>query len=102
MFIDEVGASEQINNINRVSKSNNKSTDKVNSSKTDRLDLSKSSKFQSAMNEAIEKAPDIREDVVQEISSKIEENAYVIDNAQIADKIMEDTEHDGLRTELFG
>ncbi|HAR61952.1 MAG: hypothetical protein DKM50_10780 [Candidatus Margulisiibacteriota bacterium] len=101
MFIDEVGASEQVKNIDKIRKSKDIQINGIKSSKSDKLDISKSSEFQMTIKEALAQTPDIREDKVREVSQKIENNTYRTSSSAIAKKIMESDEYNGIRSELF-
>lgn len=101
MYIEEVGASEHIKNVNKVKKTAEKSRE-PEAPKTDKLDISRSSEFQLSVNKALADTPEIREARIKEIADQIQNNQYQVSSQAIADKIMSNEEYDGLRLELFG
>lgn len=100
MFIDEVGSSEQLSKVYKASgmKLGNKS--KI-SSKKDSVEVSSSS-FQRKINDNLSSIPEVRDNIVLDIQQQIKNGTYQVSSNDIADKIIESSEYNGLRSELFG
>lgn len=100
MFIDEVGSSEQVSKIYKASGMKLDRKDKV-SSKKDTVEVSSSS-FQKKLNDSLSSVPETRDSLISDIAEKIKNGSYQISAQNIADKMVESSEHDDLRSELFG